>query len=87
MTGQRFDDLPRAQQAGIMCNDPEFQTFVALRTGVGFAFTSSATAEWLRRWCGIRSRRFLDQNPDAASSFDTLKTEFDAHRGRIPPQR
>ncbi|WP_306155418.1 hypothetical protein [Roseovarius sp. MMSF_3281] len=83
-----FADLPRATQAGIMCNDPRFRAFAATRAGAPAAFTTSAAAEWLRSFCNVTSRRDLDTNPQAARRFDTLKTEFDAHTGKIPrPER
>ena len=33
--------------------------------------------------CGIESRHELTTNPDAAAKFQTLRTEFDAHIGKI----
>lgn len=37
--------------------------------------------------CGIESRRELTTNPDAAEKFQTLRTEFDAHIGKISRPR
>lgn len=37
--------------------------------------------------CGIQSRRELTTNPDAAEKFQTLRTEFDAHIGKISRPR
>ena len=85
-SARRLADLPRPQQAGILCNDPRFQAFAATRAGAPAPFDTSATAEWLRRQCRVWSRRTLDQ-PDAARRFDALKTDFDAFTGKIATPR
>ncbi|AVO36619.1 hypothetical protein [Pukyongiella litopenaei] len=88
MTGTRLTDRPVAQQAGILCNDPQFQTFAARRNGYpAGAFSASAAAEYLRSCCGIDSRRELDTTAAARDRFDRLRTEFDAWAGRIARQR
>lgn len=85
---QRFDDLPMPQQAGILCNDPRFQTFAARRIGwPGKELTPGAAAEYLRQCCHITTRAELATNPDAQTRFQTLRTEFDAWTGRIANPR
>ena len=60
---QRFDDLPPAQQAGMLCNDPRFQTFAASRCGApSTQFNSSAAAEYLRDCCQIDIRKTLNSD-------------------------
>ena len=87
-TNTPFDQHPAPQQAGIMCNDPIFQKFAAVRCGFpDQQFGQIASAEYLRLQCEIRSRRELANNAKAQSKFHALKTEFDAWRGRIAPQR
>lgn len=85
---RRFHDLPNAQQAGMLCNDEQFRTFA------GQQFLSSkvqvsptATAEFIRRHCGVDSRRDLDTDDAASRKFQTLRTEFDAWAGRIQAPR
>lgn len=81
---QRFDDMPPAQQAGILCNDQRFQRFAAERCGMeGRQLNASATAEFLRSYCKIGSRRELAASHDAQKRFQTLRTEFDAWIGKI----
>lgn len=87
-------DLPRSQQAGILCNDTRFRRFVASRLCVvspnwpqQSTVSPTAAAEWLRRQCDIPSRRKLDSDTEAASRFDALKTDFDAYTGKIPSPR
>lgn len=85
---QPFDTLPPPQQAGILCNDPRFQTFAARRIGYpGGQVTASAAAEYLRQCCRIATRAELATNPDAQTRFQTLRTEFDAWTGRIANPR
>ena len=85
---QPFNTLPLPQQAGILCNDPRFQEFAALRCGFqNVAFTFPATTKYLRDACQIDSRTELATTPEAAEKFNRLRTEFDAWRGKIPNQR
>lgn len=82
-----FADLPKPTQAGILCNDPQFQRFAAETVlGKGAQFTSTAAAEFLRRKCDIKSRSELVTNAAAASRLAALRTDFDAWAGRIQPQ-
>lgn len=79
---------PVAQRAGILCNDPDFQRFAAIRSGLpGQQFSASAAAEYLRNVCGIASRKSLDTDPVAQRQFDALRTDFDAWAGRIAAPR
>ncbi|MBL1434708.1 MAG: hypothetical protein COB08_000705 [Rhodobacteraceae bacterium] len=85
---QPFSDLPPPQQAGILCNDPRFQKFAATRCGMnGQQFGQSAAAQYLHDACNIDSRRELTNSPKAAETFQRLRTEFDACRGKIPTPR
>ncbi|EPX82070.1 hypothetical protein [Salipiger mucosus] len=82
-----FTELPHAQQAGILCNDAQFQRFAAERSGFPDGqFSATAAAEYLRSWCRIDSRRQLDTEAEARRRFAVLRTEFDAWTGRIPAQ-
>ncbi|MEX5515689.1 hypothetical protein [Pseudophaeobacter sp. 1A09344] len=87
MTDRRtphFADMPAAQQAGILCNNPSFQKFAAVRCGFpGDAFNASGAAEYLRTCCNVSSRRDLNSDQAARDRFDRLRTEFDAWTGRI----
>ncbi|WP_318011033.1 hypothetical protein [Pseudosulfitobacter pseudonitzschiae] len=90
MTAQRtpFAELPLAQQAGILCNEPQFQIFAGMRCiGPNTKLCPSATAEYLRTVCKIKSRRELETDEGAATRFAALRTEFDAWRGRIAQPR
>lgn len=85
---RRFNDLPNAQQAGMLCNDEQFRKFAGTRTiKTGIQLSPSAAAEFIRTFCCVTSRRDLNTDPEAAQKFQTLRTEFDAWAGRIQAQR
>ena len=79
-----FNQMPPAKQAGILCNDPQFQQFAAIRSGLpDTKFCASASAQYLRETCKIDSRRELNTDAAAQSKFAALRTTFDAWAGRI----
>lgn len=85
---QRLSDMHPAQQAGILCNDPQFQRFAAVRSGLpNHEFNASAAGEYLRGVCQITSRTVLNTSKPAQAQFAALRTEFDAWSGRIAQQR
>lgn len=80
----RRDALTSATRAGILCNDRQFRRFVGRTIAApGGEVSAQAAAEYLRRFCGVSSRRDLDATPEARARFDTLTLEFDAWRGRV----
>ncbi|HDZ82782.1 MAG TPA: hypothetical protein ENH56_16325 [Roseobacter sp.] len=85
---QKLGDMPPAQQAGILCNDPRFQRFAAMRCGLpGKQFTTSATAQYLRDCCQIPSRKMLNTSANAQTKLAALRTDFDAWTGKIATPR
>jgi hypothetical protein len=83
-----FSSLPPAQQAGILCNDERFKSFAGTRTiKSGVILSDTATAEYIRMYCKVTSRRDLNRSVDAARKFQTLCTEFDAWTGKIATPR
>lgn len=85
---QKLRDMPPAQQAGILCNDPRFQRFAAFRCGLpGKQFTTSATAQYLRDCCQIPSRKMLNTSSDAQTKLAALRTDFDAWTGKVATPR
>jgi hypothetical protein len=85
---RRFNDLPNAQQAGMLSNDKQFQSFAGARAiKSGIQLSPTAAGEFIRVFCRVTSRRDLNTNQAAAHKFQTLRTEFDAWSGRIPAQR
>lgn len=84
---RRMSDLPRAQQAGILCTDPQFQAFIAAERDLPAPASEGLCAEHVRLACGVNSRASLDNHPTPATRFDALRTAFDAWRGAIANPR
>lgn len=85
---RRFNDLQASQQAGMLANDEQFRSFAGARIiQDGLQLEPSAAAEFIRRFCGVTSRRDLNTNPTAVREFQILRTEFDAWAGRISTPR
>lgn len=85
---QHFNNLPNAQQAGMLSNDEHFRTFAGTSfLGSNIQVSPTATAEFIRTYCGVASRRDLNTNDEAARKFHALRTEFDAWAGRIHAPR
>ncbi len=83
-----LDRCPPTVQAGILCADPQFQSFAAQNCGLaGQHFNRSAAAEYLRRVCQINTRAALNTSAAAQSHLAALRTSFDAWRGHAPQPR
>lgn len=84
MTRRAFTALPPAQQAGILCNDPQFQKYVGRHClRLSCDVSPSAAAQYLRDICRVTSRRELDANNAARQRFEALRTDFDVWAGRL----
>lgn len=85
---RRFDALPPAQRAGMLCAEPAFREYVGRRClGLDWAVSEARAAEFLRALCNIPSRRRLDTDARACQRFEALRTDYDAWRGRIAAPR
>jgi hypothetical protein len=90
-----FHEMSRAQQAGILCNDPTFQIWVwgqlseseAQQAGDDGAFPDDVAPVWLRERCGIFSRRTLDTDEAAAAKFDAIVSQYRQSQGLEAEQR
>lgn len=84
----RFEALPAAQRAGILCHDAQFQKFAAEQCGIReHAFNETATAQYLRGACNIISRADLNNGGHALQRFERICTDFDQWRGLIATPR
>lgn len=60
---------PLSKLAGMLCGNPRFQAFIG-------ATCAESAAAFVRRQCGVASRRELDLNKQAAQRFHELRRRF-----------
>lgn len=66
--------------AAIFCHKPRFLRFLAVKSDRD-VLDSAAAAEVVRLLCGVKSRRELNTNPDAAKKWFGLVCEFNQWAG------
>lgn len=59
-----------AQMAGIMAGEVAFHQFAGVKT-------ADEAAQYIRDYCAVESRRFLDHDDEAARKFLALKADYD----------
>jgi hypothetical protein len=76
---RRFDSLPIAQQAALLCQDKAFKRFFIEQNLMPMPIdpTDEDMANAVRKLCGVKSRADIALNPEAAAKFMTLLTEFE----------
>lgn len=80
---RHFSELPRSQQAGMLCNDPRFQKWMGVST-------SEEAALRVRIHCQVNSRSWLDDYlhyPEAAGKWDGLAIVFHAENSLMAEMR
>jgi hypothetical protein len=85
----RLDEQPvkapkrysRAQKAGILCNDPHFQKWIA--TQGPYSADEGGAKLGVYGLCKIQSRRELNQSLVAETAWDKLVMEFEATTERL----
>jgi len=78
-----FSELPPSQQAGILCDDT---SFIEWSLGAG-RWADLPVDSWVRTYCGVTSRKELDQGDHAASPWKMLLAEYQRDRGLIAEDR
>lgn len=74
-----FKRLPRMKQAGMLCREPEFWTFLTAKfPQMDHPIVNAAeAASAVRWWCQVDTRRDLDRKEGAASTlWDNLEAEY-----------
>ena len=79
MTKRSFHELKRSQQAGILCNDPQFCEWLD--------FDQESAPAFVRAHCGVASRRELDDDETAAARWDRLLGRYRRETGQEPEVR
>ena len=78
---RKFEDMPRAQQSGMLCNEGRFRTFlIEEKASHIWAYeempVEEQAAAYVREICGVDSRSDMDTNEQAAARWDTLYSEY-----------
>jgi len=88
---RRFGEMSRAQQAGILCNDPTFQDWIRTHGDAIDVSAEECALDWCARcvrWiCGVNSRVNLDIYADAGQLWDNLVTSYRADTGQTAEER
>jgi hypothetical protein len=82
---RRWAELSPTQQAGILCEDPEFATFAKI-VCADLDWNYNDPKIFVRDYCGIATRAQLSTNDAAAERWKTLEADFYAwqHNPRRP---
>lgn len=85
-----FHDIPRSQQAGILCGDLQFQEWF-LGTDYGYALgteeAEKTTAMVLRHRGKVESRSEFDTSDAAAAWWDDIAGQYRRETGQEPESR
>lgn len=81
-----FKDLPRSQQAGILCNDNKFINWASEK----ISFPAGAwpgVEQAIREYCKVDSRSDIDTNDYSSSIWDRLVSRYRQETGQEPEVR
>ena len=81
---KRFHELPLSQQAALRCQDGGFREFLTAEHAM---IRNSDAADFVRRWCEVKSRAELDSNAKAASLWTSLNYGYEQATGLAPQAR
>lgn len=76
---QRWEDMRPSVQAGILSEDPDFAEYLLSCRHIAEPNRETAI-RWIRSECGVRSRRDLDADADAAGKWRGIAAGFQAWR-------
>lgn len=77
---RRLHELPRSQQAALMCDRQDFQHWLR-------AHDSKHAAVVVREWCKVKSRAEFDSDNSAALRWDGLLLDFRSETQQMAEQR
>lgn len=76
-SSRKWHEMKPSQQAGIACQDDLFARFLFDEYGV-YGNDEVGCADFVRKFCGVKSRSELDTNNTAANTFRMLHNAFEA---------
>lgn len=75
--------IPRAVQAGILCNDAGFRKYLSRFLGLpGEPISEDEAADLVREVCGVKSRAELERDQCAAFRWALLERDYRRWNGR-----
>jgi hypothetical protein len=80
---RRFQDLPRSQQAGMRCEEPEFASWMKQKNPGAWNASGGEVAGAVRWLCAVNSRAELNTDPVAGRLWDHLNTQYLQDTGRM----
>jgi hypothetical protein len=89
---KHWGEMSRAQRAGILCSDPEFQDWVLCESTKEPRYhwsndPAECAAQYVRWYCGVETRALLDDATQTQASFDQLVAKFQQAAGRMAEAR
>lgn len=69
-------DLSLPQQAGMLCADIKFQKYLKEKYGSALDPTDGDAADWVRWYCGVKSRSEIRTGTHAADKWHKLESEY-----------
>lgn len=67
---------PLTQSAIKLCGESTFQNFVAVRLGNGSPPTEAIAATYVKKWCGVETRKDLERVDGARERFGALMADY-----------
>lgn len=69
---RKFSELDATMRAGIICGEPAFWRFLSKEYD-GNVICEEEAEQWVRDFCGVDSRRGLNDNPPALEKWNRLQ--------------
>lgn len=86
-TKRRFDEMSRAQQAGLMCADKQFRRWLYSVELELWRHCGGDAAAVVRSLCNVKSRSELDSSDVGKAVWDQIMTDYRHATGRLAEQR
>jgi hypothetical protein len=73
---QAFRDMRLVNQAGMLCDELSFQRFITERAKSALLFSDEGAAEYVREYCGVRSRSDIRPRTPSGDRWTKLHDEY-----------
>jgi hypothetical protein len=75
---RKWEDLTPAQQAGIRCQEQEFEDFIRAKFMTAHASNGRTIPEFVREYCGVSSRSLIFKGSAAEQRWNLLESGYQA---------